>query len=212
MIKLKDKRVIIFDMDGVILEESSSWVVIHRYFNVDNHSNLQDYLKEKIDYKEFMKRDISLWPRVNIKTIEKLFDNIKINRNFEQIIKECKQKGYITALVSAGLDILANKINKKLKFDYVFANGLNIDKDGFLKGTGQCQVELLRKDKIVKLLSKKLNIPLSQFVAIGDSKYDIPMLKVVGFAIAFNPKDDEIKRIADVVIKDKNTKQILKYL
>jgi len=211
MIKLKDKRVIIFDMDGVILEESSSWVVIHRYFNVDNHSNLQDYLKEKIDYKEFMKRDISLWPRVNIKTIGKFFDNIRINGKFDRVIKECKKKGYITALVSAGLDILANKINKELKFDYVFANGLNIDKDGFLKGTGQCQVELLRKDKIVKLLSKKLNIPLSQFVVIGDSKYDIPMLKIVGLAIAFNPKDDEIKRAADIVINDKNMNKVLNF-
>jgi len=205
-------KVIVFDMDGVLVQDESSWITIHNYFKADNIGSFKDYLDGKIDYCEFMKRDIALWPRVNVKIIEHIFDPIRITPGVRYVINEFKKRGFIMALVSAGLDILANKINKELKFDYVFANGLNIDKDGFLKGTGQCQVELLRKDKIVKLLSKKLNIPLSQFVAIGDSKYDIPMLKVVGFAIAFNPKDDEIKRIADVVIKDKNTKQILKYL
>ena len=204
-------KVIVFDMDGVLVQDESSWITIHNYFKADNIGSFKDYLDGKIDYCEFMKRDIALWPRVNVKIIEHIFDPIRITPGVRYVINEFKKRGFIMALVSAGLDILANKINKELKFDYVFANGLNIDKDGFLKGTGQCQVELLRKDKIVKLLSKKLNIPLSQFVVIGDSKYDIPMLKIVGLAIAFNPKDDEVKSVADIVINDKNMNKVLNF-
>ena len=93
----------------------------------------------------------------------------------------------------------------------MFANTLDIDSEGNLLGTGKCNVELLRKDSVLISLSKKINIPLSNFVAIGDSKYDIPMLKIVGLAIAFNPKDDEVKSVADIVINDKNMNKVLNF-
>ncbi|NMB92297.1 MAG: HAD-IB family phosphatase [Parcubacteria group bacterium] len=199
-------------MDGVIAEEDSSWITIHKYFGVDNSKSFKDYLDGKIDYSEFMRRDISLWPKMNIKTIENIFQNTKIIEGAKQVVTECKKKGYITALVSAGLDVLANKINKELEFDYVFANGLTIDQNGNLLGTGICRVELLRKDKVLTNLSKQLEIPLSQFVAIGDSKYDIAMLEIVGLSIAFNPKDEEIKRVVDIIIENNDINKILNYL
>ena len=211
MIKLKNKRVIVFDMDGVLVQDESSWITIHNYFKADNIGSFKDYLEGKIDYCEFMKRDIALWPRVNIKVIEHIFDPIRITPGAEYVIKEFKKRGFITVLVSAGVDILANKINKELKLDYVFANTLDIDSEGNLLGTGKCNVELLRKDSVLISLSKKINIPLSNFVAIGDSKYDIPMLKIVGLAIAFNPKDDEVKSVADIVINDKNMNKVLNF-
>jgi len=199
-------------MDGVIVKDDSSWITIHNYFKVNNSKSFKEYLDGKIDYSEFMKRDITLWPRANIKTIENIFNTPQITPGIQDTLLKINKRGYVTALVSAGLDILANKINRDLNFDYIFANGLGIDKDGNLLGTGKCQVELLRKDKVLISLSKMLNIPLSQFVAIGDSKYDIAMLNIVGLAIAFNPKDEEVKQAADIIIEDNNISKILNYL
>jgi phosphoserine phosphatase len=205
-------KIIVFDMDGVIVKDESSWITVHNYFKVNNSKSFKEYLDGKIDYSEFMKRDIALWPRVNIKTIENIFNKPQITFGIQGVLLELKKRGYITALVSAGLDILANKINRNLNFDYIFANGLDIDKDGNLSGTGKCRVELLRKDKVLISLSKILNIPLSQFVAIGDSKYDIAMLNIVDLAIAFNPKDEEVKQAADIIIEGNDISKILDYL
>jgi len=205
-------KIIVFDMDGVIVKDESSWITVHNYFKVNNSKSFKEYLDGKIDYSEFVKRDIALWPRVNIKTIENIFNKPQITFGIQGVLLELKKRGYITALVSAGLDILANKINRNLNFDYIFANGLDIDKDGNLSGTGKCRVELLRKDKVLISLSKILNIPLSQFVAIGDSKYDIAMLNIVGLAIAFNPKDEEVKQAADIIIEGNDISKILDYL
>lgn len=205
-------KVVVFDMDGVLVEKDSSWVTVHNYFKVNNEDSFKKYLNGEIDYCEFMKRDITLWPKVNIRDIEDIFNTTYPVEGAKYVINELKKKGFITALVSAGIDILANRINNELGLDYVFANKLETDKMGNLTGTGQCNVELLKKDLVVKNLSKQLNIPLAKFVAIGDSKYDIPMFKVVGLSIAFRSKDEEVKKYADINIKHDKFLEIPKYL
>jgi len=201
---MESEKIIVFDMDGVLTEEISSWVAIHRYFGVENSKNLKDYMNGEIDYQEFMRRDIATWPnKTHIREIEKVLSGLKIIPNAKETIK---------TLVSAGLDLLANRIGSYLSMDYIFANGLKTDKQGFLTGEGICRVDLIRKDKVLKNLAEKLKISLSNFITIGDSKYDISMLKAAGFAIAFNPKDEEIKKVADVVIENNDIRKILNYI
>jgi phosphoserine phosphatase len=203
-----------FDMDGVLTEEVSGWKAIHRYFGVDNTQILNDYWNGKIDYEEFMRRDIGLWPsKIRISQIEKILSKVKLVPGVRETIKNLRSKGYQKiGVVSAGLDILANKIGHELSLDYIIANGLKVDKQGFLTGEGICRVELLKKDKVLIDLAEKIGVPLSEFIAIGDSKYDISMLKIVGFAIAFNPKDEEIKKVADVIVEGNDLRKILNYL
>ena len=201
-------------MDGVLTEEASSWRVIHECFGVDNTQNLNDYLNGKIDYEEFMRRDIALWPnKTHISQIEKILSKVKLSSGTKEIIKNLRAKGYQRiGIISAGLDILTNKIGHELSLDYISANGLKVDKNGFLTGEGICRVDLLKKDRVLIDLAKRTRVPLSNFIAIGDSKYDISMLKIAGFAIAFNPKDEEIKKVADVVVEGNDIRKILDYV
>ena len=54
-----------FDLDGTILQHESSWVAIHKRFKTEHKgaASLKLYSEGKIDYREFMRRDISCWPR-----------------------------------------------------------------------------------------------------------------------------------------------------
>jgi phosphoserine phosphatase len=186
--------------------------VVHNYFNVGDKAFLKEYLEGKIDYPEFMRRDISLWPKVKFEKIREIFKNSRLIPGAKETISKLKERSYITVLISAGLDILANKIGKSLRFDYIFANGLEVDKSSYLTGKGIYRVDLLQKDKILTKLSEKLKIPLNQFVAVGDSKFDISLLKKADLGIAFNPQDEEIKKVANVIIENRDLKEILKYI
>ena len=210
----KNYKVIIFDMDGTLIEEVSSWNSIHKYFGVENSRDLKKYKEGKISYEEFMRRDINKWPKIHISKIEKIFlsSELKVVKGSKKAAQKLKERGYKIGLVSAGLDVLADKVGGYLGVDYILANGLKTDGEGNLTGEGVCRVELLKKDKVLVDLSKKLNIPLSKFAAVGDSEYDIPMLKMSGFGVAFNPRDEKIKKVADVVIEDNDIGQILAYL
>ena len=41
-------KLVVFDMDGTILEPRSSWAMIHEHFGTDNTEMLQLYINHKI--------------------------------------------------------------------------------------------------------------------------------------------------------------------
>ena len=54
-------KFVAFDLDGVLVDTFSSWVWMHKHFNVNNDHSLYAYQRGEIDYGEFMRRDIALW-------------------------------------------------------------------------------------------------------------------------------------------------------
>ena len=50
-----------FDMDGVLVDYTSSWTWVHDHFNIDNEETLLAYIQGRIDDREFMRRDIRKW-------------------------------------------------------------------------------------------------------------------------------------------------------
>lgn len=64
----------------------------------------------------------------------------------------------------------------------------------------------------VQFIQKKLNIPNEDTYAIGDSYNDQILLANVGNSICMGNGDEEIKKIAKIVIGDNNTDAIATYL
>jgi len=114
-----------------------------------------------------------------------------------------------TAIVSAGLDILAGRVAGELGIDHVSANGIKTDEDGFLTGEGLLGVRLMYKDEAVRRLLRDLGIPFEKCAAVGNSCFDIPMFETCALGIAFNPRDDCVKEAADVVVEGKDLTKIL---
>lgn len=203
-------------MDGVLTNIISSWKYIHDFFNTSNERSVNDYLKGKIDDMEFIRRDASLW-KENGKPITKkrLFDilsDVPLMKGAKECISDLKSNGIKTAIVSAGLDILAEKVADKLGIDYVLANGLETDKNGRLNGIGILAVKLMYKDLAVKSLAEKQKIPLERIVSIGNSCYDIPMFEITGLGIAFNPGDECTREAADIIVEGNDLSKILPVL
>ena len=206
-------KLVFFDMDGVLADTISSWKSIHDYFGTSNEQSVDDYLRGNIDDLEFIRRDISLWKTNGSLTTKDVVQNILFDTPLMEGAEECiaflRKKNIKTAIVSAGLDILAEKVAEELGIDYVFANGLKQDERGQLTGEGTLQVQLIYKDKNVKNLAKKLGIPLEKCAAIGNSCFDVPMFETSGLGIAFNPEDECVKKSADVVVEGKDLSKVI---
>jgi phosphoserine phosphatase len=216
-IKSKNKpgklKLVIFDMDGVIADTISSWKYIHNYFGCNNDKSVSQYLQGKISDEEFIKRDVSLW-RQNGRPITKqklteILSSVPLMNGARECVDFLKKNKVKTAIVSAGLDILAERLGKDLKIEYIFANGIKTDNDDFLTGEGIVRVRLTHKDLKIRDLSKDLKIAFENMAAVGNSCFDIPMMELCGLGIAFNPGDDCVKKEADVVVENDDLYKIV---
>ena len=191
-----------FDLDGTVLEHNSSWVAIHRHFGTEHNgaASLRLYTEGKIDYREFMRRDISSWPKgVARDEIVSILSNYRVRREAPGVFSELRSRGIKTALVTSGIDILARDVAANLGIDHWVANGLRFDKNGKLLPKGVGRVDPTRKDVAYQKLLSKVGIPSKKTIAVGDTIYDLAFLKSagMGFMLAHSTRvsDPEVIHI-----------------
>jgi phosphoserine phosphatase len=197
-------KVVAFDLDGTLVRKRNSWITLHEYFGTTEGAkkNFEAFENSKIDYSEFIRRDIALWPKeTNIDEIISVFSIYNLMPNSKYVTIELKKNGYVLVIISAGIDILAKKVAQDLGFHHFLANGLEIDKNGFLTGKGIIRVDPLKKHESLDAYLKNINLTLDDCISIGDSRIDKNLLKHSGFSIAFG-NDESLKEYADVVIND----------
>jgi len=201
-----NKKLVVFDMDGVLVDIESSWRYIHDYFGTDNRENVEAYIQGKIGDEEFIKNDLFLWRRycISFSDVRKIFQEIPLMRGAKECVQEFKKYGIKTAILSGGIDILANRIAMETGIDYVLANSIDEELMNCI-----VRVSPRGKDKALIRLAEELKIPKRNIVSVGNSHYDVKMFKVSGMGIAFNPCDEEVEKHADVVIKEKNLGKIV---
>jgi len=214
--EFKKIKLAVFDMDGVLTDIISSWKYIHDYFKTSNERSVNEYLKGNIDDMEFIRRDANLWiedgKAIKEERLIEILSDVPLMQGAVECIDFLNKNKIKTAIISAGLDVLAEDVAEKLGIDHVYSNGVKTDKEGRLTGIGKLGVELMYKDKSVIKLSKKLSIPQENIVSVGNSCFDIPMFQTTGLGIAFNPSDDCTRNAADIVVEGRDLKKIIPYL
>jgi phosphoserine phosphatase len=203
-------------MDGVLADTLSSWRYIHDHFETTNHHSVEEYLKGNIDDLEFIRRDVSLWHHngqlTTQKYIKQILDEIPVMKGAQTLFQFLQKNQIQTAIISAGLDILAERIATILNIDYFYANGIKYDKQGRLTGDGILNVQLKYKDKNVQDLLNKTGIAPESCAAVGNSCFDLPMLTSCGISIAFNSTDTCIQDAADIVVSGKDLTTLIPHL
>jgi phosphoserine phosphatase len=197
-----------FDLDGTVLEKDSSWVALHRHFGTTHlgEASLKLYSEGKIDYREFMRRDIGSWPKpVTREQVEAILSNYRVRKEAPGMMAELQRRGIKTALVTSGIDILAEKVAKELDFDYWVANGLKFDSKGMILPHGVGRVDPTRKDRAYLRLLRRIGIPAGKTIAVGDTIYDLAFLKAaaLGFMLAHTTRVDDpqiihIEKLTDI--------------
>ena len=196
-------------MDGVLVKTQSSWTSVHKVFDVDERETFERYLRGEFDYLEFMRKDIGFWGHVHINRIQTILNKVPIMSGAEDTFRVLHKEGHVTAIISSGISILAEKLKKKLGIHHVFANELLKDEKGFLTGEGNPVVPLWEKATVLHRLLKTLSIEPEQCAVVGDSIFDVPLFDLAGFSIAFNSKDKRVNNVADATIESDDLRDIL---
>ena len=119
-----------------------------------------------------------------------------MNHRLVKSFKEYVDRGAVKCMLLAEPSYL-KKVEVELKKDKY---SIAISKPFFL------EVTKLGIDKgvAVKKLAEKLNIPIEEVIAVGDSFNDLPMLKAAGTSVAVENAQPEIKEQVDFSVRSNN--------
>jgi len=207
---MKDIKLIAFDLDGVLTDGCGSWQEVHKALGTCDaaEEHAKEYLAGKITFDEWARKDTELWYGVDIERIKEILYRIDLMPGIESTIPRLR-RDYKLVIISGGLQILADRIKNMFGMDYAVANEL-LTENGRVSGIQQI-VDFKGKGKILQEIAEISDIDLEECAAIGDYLNDIPMFKVAGFRIAFNPKDERVVKFADEIIYEKDLTRILPY-
>ena len=207
---------VIFDMDGVLTRDRSSWTFIHDMMGVSNEHNLKAFIDGKIDEDEFIRSDIDLWknkkPDINIRDIAKMFRELRLIDGIQETVACLHYNRIKCVICSGGIDLAAKMIADEYGFDDYAAVTLLTDENGILTGEGRKGVDLSDKGVSTRAFIEKFDTTKERTVSIGNSFTDIKMFESTGMSIAFNPEKDGTAEAADHVIVSKNIADVLDFI
>lgn len=204
-------RLTIFDLDGTLTDNESAWQYLHKRLGTwkAGLAAFEQYQRREISYEQWASLDAKQWVGQPISRIRSIIAEIPYSNGAKETVSRLKQNGLIVGIVSGGISLLAERVKNDLKADFAVANVLE-DNSGVLNGRVKVLVNPEKKSVVIRKLARKLGVTLQQVAAVGDKHVDLP--SEVGLKVAFNPKDEEAKTAADVVIVEKDLRNVLPYI
>ena len=134
-----------FDMDGVLVDYTSSWTWVHDHFKIDNEETLLAYIQGRIDDREFMRQDIRRWMELKAdicrSDLETILEPVPIIGGISETVEALHDAGAKVVIDSGGLDMTAERIARENGFDGYLANSVECDPSGALTGEGVLAVD-----------------------------------------------------------------------
>jgi len=214
-------KLVCFDVDGTLIDDDGE-----KYWHRLNHQlrgekGHQDQLARyklfcegKLGYKEWVDIDIEDLRREGNK--KKEFERVARTHHMipgaRETVLELHKRGYKLAVISGSLNILIDTLFPDHPFDDLFTNEIAFDDEGKITSWKATVYDEGTKHKALHAICKREGIKLSETVFVGDGENDIDILQEAGLGIAFCPKTKKVEDAADIIIKKKDMKEILKYL
>jgi len=207
-------KLICFDMDGVIFKDINFWIELHRKFGTLDegieltkkylHSNFDKLVEEVV---------VKLWKGKDAKPYYDLVNSMKYHQGVKETFNYIKQRGYITAIISASSIDVARRVQRDYGVNHIFANELVI-RNGKVAGEFVWPIGAgkEKKAKIIRDLCSDNGFSPKEAIYIGDSDADLEAFKEAGLSIAFNSASEELKKIADYIVDTNNLADIIQFI
>ena len=186
----RKKRVLITDMDGTIIENETLNDIAKFLGKGEQVKKITDLgLKGRLDFSTSLENRVHLLKGLRLSSLEEAKRIISFMKGAKKLFQELKKNKIHTVLVSGGFKPITSFVRDYLNIDQEYSNTFGVIGDLFNGKTVGPIVNANYKEKIVKKISKELNINKDQIIGMGDAANDMNMLLSVGLPIAFKAQD-----------------------
>lgn len=205
-------KLVVFDVDGTLMK-TFSWQHLHETLGTWNRGRkyFEQFFRGDITYEEWACLDAALWRGQPLEKIRQIVDAMPYTDGAREVLTALRKKGFKVVLLSAGLSLVTKRIRKEIGVDAASANEL-IVKNGFLTGGVKVNVSFNNKDEALHPILKKFNAEMNDCIAVGDDETLIPLFEKVRLAIAFNPRNKNVEKHADIVVKSNDLHDVLAHI
>jgi phosphoserine phosphatase len=207
-------RAVLFDLDGTLTPVRSVWQHIHErlgLWDAEAHRHQQAFERGEIGYEEYCARDAAHWKGMREADLRAITDRIPYRPGVRECVDLLKEAGLVVGVISTGLTLLIERLNRELDLAYAIANRL-VARNGVLTGEVKVNVEHGRKGEAVDLFCSQFGVDYREVITVGDSDGDISMFEHSGFSIAFNPASEATARAARAVCQGESLLAIVDLL
>jgi phosphoserine phosphatase len=183
------KRLLVADMESTIIEnemldELADFLGLRSQISEITRRAMNG----EIDFAAALDARVRLLQGIGEGVIENAAARIRVTPGARQLVATMRAAGAVTALVSGGFTIFAERVAIELGFDHVVANRLDLAA-GRIAGTVQLPIVTGEtKRQTLLALAAQHSIAPEQTMAVGDGANDLPMLSSAGIGVAFRAK------------------------
>ena len=211
-------KMVCFDLDGTLIDNTIFvWQTLHDYFRTDKGKRKEAFdkaMSNEITYEEWFFHDLELFKERGA-TRSKILDAIAPMRLMSgalETLSVLRQRGLKLAVISGSLDIVVDKLLPDHDFDHVLINRMLFGDQGHITGGVPTKYDMANKAAGLATIAARESIRLESCVFVGDNFNDISAMRAAGLGIAFNCRSEELAQVADVVVKGKDLREILKHV
>lgn len=201
-------KLVIFTLDDTLIPKNSLDHIFKKLKIYDEIQKNQQLLKQgKIELKTFLIRNALLFKDKKFSDIESICNKVKLVKYAKEVISALKKRRYNVGIISSNFYPVGGSIAKRLGADYIDCVGLEIDR-GIL--TGKITIPSQNRwfnnnleDSYTKAffnIVRKAKAKPSETIMVANTARAIPLMKLAGFRLAYKPKEQELKEVADKII------------
>jgi phosphoserine phosphatase len=182
--------VVAFDFDGT-LSDSEMTVLLGRRLGVaDEMAEITEQaMNDEIGYAKSLRKRAALLEGLSEADAAAAYDDVELREGAAPLIETLNDAGMTTAVLTGGFErgVKAALEREGVSVDYIVSNRLPMV-DGRLTGDVEGSLIEGTKDTALEDLASRVDADMEETVAIGDGANDLPMLRVAGLSIGFDPK------------------------
>lgn len=179
-----------FDFDGT-LSDSEMTVLLgeEKGLSREIREITEKAMNDEISYADSLRERVNLLEGLSVQEVRTALEKVELRSGAPELLKELGKTDHHIAILTGGFERgVDNALHKSgTSVHSVIANRL-IFRDGEL--TGEVQGPLIEdgKDTALKRLAEQKKLELKDAIAVGDGANDIPMLRIAGYSVGYEPK------------------------